>query len=1158
MNLSKYFVRAVVFALCAFFLAASAHAQYRAGIQGVVSDPQGAVVVGAKVTVTAKDTGLSQETTTDQNGIYTVNRLAPGLYTIVVESPGFQKKVLDSVNIIGEQTNSLNVTLDVGAVTQSVTVNGSDLPAIDTETGQISGTLSSNEVQNLPSFGRDPFQLLTLAPGVFGDNAHNNSGAAQNVPGSAGPGGPSAATSIFAVENQAQVFANGQRNQGNSFEVDGVSVNSLDWGGAAVITPNEESVKEVKITSNSYDAEYGRSNGAQVEVISQSGTNQYHGSIFIKMDRPGLNSFQGYNGPGGAAALQRVPDRFNQIGGSAGGPIIKNRLFAFFSYETLRNNSVGLATNWVETPQFIAAAKGLSGNISSIYANFPGEGPSFSTVIPITCAQANFPATNCQTLTGGLDIGSPLASTKGTKDPTFGAAGTPFGVGNGLDGIPDIQFVQTTNPTNSVATQWNGRADYQVTSKDLVTYSIYWVPNNITNFNGLPRAANLYNSDHISYAESVLWNRTLSSTMINEARFNVSRWYWNELQSNPQEPWGLPVDTITGLPTANQINFGAPGPSIFYKTGYNVRDTLRKALGKHSLNFGADIYLDQNTQTQANNARPTYNFNNLWDFANDAPVVENGNFNPVSGVPTSETSYGRENDYAFFGQDNYKFKPNLTLNLGLRWEYFSPFHEKNNNMAVVELGAAPNQLTDLKVRLGGDLYNTSKHNFGPQLGFAWSPSRFQSHLVLRGGFGIGYDRMEDAIPLNVFGNPNPFFAGFNFVGSNIVYAVPSNPHTFSPYPANPNAKIAFDPNTNLPAGASSLSLNAFPANLGTPYTYRYSLEGQYDLGHDWIATVGYTGNTTHHLLRWLFNGQILFSPQNPVTNNLRYFVDDVNANYNALLTQLQKRFSHSFELDVQYSYSKSMDDASQNFFFDNQYPFTPQAAWGPSDYDATHNFKLWGVWSPRIFSSNHWKEKTLGGWSFSGILNAHSGFPWTPFYGVQVTGTPSGNTCSLLFDNSGYCNVRPAAYLGGAMSSHSNATLEQQLGQFPNGPSAYFTPPTITPTGIPPVPGVGRNSFRGPRYSSTDFTLAKAFGLPNLKVIGENAKLDLRLNFYNLLNQVNLAPFGSQFLGNIQLNSVTGVQTNPTKANGLASTTFDQACCGLAGRVIEAQARFSF
>ena len=1154
----------LLLAILLSFCAISAYAQYRAGISGAVTDPQGAVVTGAKVTVTAKDTGLSQQTTTDQNGVYTVNRLAPGLYNIVVEKSGFQKKVVDGFNVLAEQVSSMNVTLEIGEVTQTVTVNGSDLPAIDTETGQISGTLSSNEIQDLPALSRDPFQLLRLAPGVFGDGAHNNGGFSQNIPGSAGPGGPSSTASIFATENQVQAFANGQRNEANGFQVDGVSVNSLDWGGAATITPNEESVKEVKITANSYDAEYGRNSGAQVEVVSQNGTNQFHGSLFFKMDRPGLNSFQGYNGPSGPAADQRVNSRFNQFGGSVGGPIIRNKLFAFFSYETLRNNSVSTGTSWVETPQYLKAVGAESGFIAGSMLSFPGEGASFNKVLPSTCAQVNFSPTNCQAVGGGLDIGSPLMSAKGTKDTTFGQPATPFGVGNGLDGIPDVEFVQFTNPTIMTATQYNGRMDYQVKSSDLVTFSVYWVPNDTTNLNGQARAANLFHSDRLNYSGTLLWNHTFAPTLLNEARFNVSRWYFNEVKTNPQEPFGLPTDTITGLPGAmNQIVFGAPGPNIFYKTAYNIRDTVRKVLNQHSLKFGVDIYKEQNTQTQAGGARPTFNFNDMWDFANDAPVFEGGNFNPVTGVPTSLTSYIRDSDFAIFGQDDYKLKPNLTVNLGLRWEYFGPFHEKNGNLATPVLGPAPNQLADLTVRLGGNLYNADKHNFGPQIGFAWSPHGllnhdFQNRLVVRGGFGIGYNRTEDAIPLNVLTNPSPLFASFGFVGSNIVYAVPSNPHQFAPYPANPNAKITFNPATNLPTSGGSLALAGLPANLVSPYTYRYSLEAQYDLGHDFVATVGYSGSQSRHLLRWVFQGQVLFSPQNPLINNFRYFTDDVNGNYNALLTQIQKRFSHGFELDAEYTFSKSMDDASFDFFFDSQFPFNAGTAYGPSDYDATHNFKFWGVWTPRLFAGQSWKEKVAGGWTFSGILSAHSGFPWTPFYNVQVTGTPSGNTCSLLFDNSNYCGARPTAYLGGALSSHSNNALEQKLGQFPNGPATYFTPPALTLTGLPPVPGVGRNSFRGPRYASIDFTLSKAFGLPSMKVIGENAKLDMRLNFYNLLNQVNLAPIGNQPIGTIQLNSATGVQTNPTTANGLASTTFDQACCGLAGRVIEAQIRFSF
>src|SRR6267142_5905664 len=331
----------VILSLCAV----STYAQYRAGIQGVIVDPQGNSVEGATVTLTSKETNISKTTTTDSSGGYNFLSLAPGRYAITVEKTGFKKNSLEDVVVSAEQTQAVNIALEVGEVTQSVTVTAEVAPAIDTETGQISGTLTSQQIQNLPSFSRDPFQLLRLAPGVFGDSAHNNGGFSQNIPGSAGPGGPSATQSIFATENQVQAFANGQRNEANGFQVDGVSVNSLDWGGAATITPNEESVKEVKITANSYDAEYGRNSGAQVEVVSQNGTNQYHGSLFLKIDRPGLNAFQREFGQG-PKATQRATNRFNQFGGSVGGPIIKDRLFAFFSYETLRNKSVATGNTW--------------------------------------------------------------------------------------------------------------------------------------------------------------------------------------------------------------------------------------------------------------------------------------------------------------------------------------------------------------------------------------------------------------------------------------------------------------------------------------------------------------------------------------------------------------------------------------------------------------------------------------------------------------------------------------------------------------------------------------------------------------------------------------------------------------------------------------------
>jgi len=1147
-----------------FLFAISTFAQYRAGIQGSVLDPQGNTISGATVTLTNKETSRTQTVTTDANGVFNFLSLAPGRYSLSAKATGFKQQTLADVTVAAEQIQSVNISLEIGDVNQTVTVNANSTPLLDTETGQISGTLTSTEVQNLPSLGRDPFQLLRLAPGVFGDAAHSNNGGSQNTPGSAGPGGSSIDRSIFATENQVQINANGQRNTTNSYQLDGVEVNSLAWGGAAVITPNEESVKEVRVSSNYYSAENGRNSGAQVEVVSQNGTNEYHGSLFIKMDRPGLNAFQRYNGPGGPSADERVTNRFNQIGGSVGGPIIKNHLFAFFSYETLRNNTVNTNNTWAETPQFLGQAP--AGSIANKLLSFPGEGTAISRIIPMTCAQAGLSAAgSCQEIgaggASGLDIGSPLTTGLGTHDPTFGTAGTPFGIGRGLDGIPDIAFVQTINPNMSVATQYNGRVDFQATKNDLIAFSMYYVPNDATFFNGNARTANLWHSNRLNESGAILWDHTFAPTLLNEARFNVTRWFFNELSTNPQEPFGLPTDNINTLGNiqGSTIQFGAPGPGVFYQTTYNIRDTLTKVFGNHSMKFGVDIYKEQDVDVQAGAARPTYTFNNVWDLLNDAPQQETGNFNPLTGAPTDARKYIRSNIYAFFVQDDFKVKPTFTVNLGLRWEYFGPVHEKFGNISNPILGPLPDPLTGLALKVGGDLYNSSYHNFGPQIGFAWSPGKLpllhqdmQKRLVIRGGFGIGYNRMEEAITLNGRSNP-PFVSNLNAFGSNILYAVPGDPHQFSGWPVNPNAIQSFNPTTNLPIGGAPLLLEGVQNNLPTPITYRYSLLTQYDLGHNWVMTVGYQGSLSRHYTRQQ-NENLYFSPLNPAAQQLILFTNDVNGSYNALLTEVQHRFSSQFELDAQYTFARAEDNQSQDFET-GTFPFSQRAEWGPADYNVKHNFKLWGVWTPKFFSGERaWLDKIVGGWTVTGILNAHTGFPWTPVYNVQVTDASGASTCGLVYPNSNYCTVRPAAYLGGALSDYSNDGFKRAGGNFPNGATSYFTPPTIV-GGVPTAPGVARNSFWGPRYSSVDVTLGKAFGLPHLPVLGENAKIDIRANFYNIFNQTNFVPFNNsqQTIGTLNVNEITGTQT-VTSPNG----TFGQGLNALAGRVIELQARFSF
>jgi hypothetical protein len=960
-----------------------------------------------------------------------------------------------------------NLTLSVGAVSEPITVNGADLPAIDTESGQIAGTVTSEQIQHLPSFGRDVFQLLQLSPGVFGDGSRNAGGDSYNLPTSE-QAGTGASDGIFKTENGAQVNAGGVRQNQNNYTIDGVGVTSVSWGGTSVITPNEDSVKEVKVVANNYDAENGRYAGGQVQVTSANGTNEFHGSAFIKIDRPGLNSYNSWGGPFGGAP-QRNNSRFNQIGGSIGGPIWKNKIFFFFTYETIRNNSTTTSTGWYETPQLLKMAPANS--IASKFTTYPGAGASASSVVNNPCSSIGLvQGVNCNEIPGqGLDIGSPLTTPLGTPDPTYVSQTQP-GVGNGLDGIPDLMFVNTTQPTSEVEVQYHGRLDWNVTERDLVAFSIYEVPVSSSFYNGPSRPMNFYHHDAINEAMTGLWTHTFSPTFLNEARINAAGWRWNEINSNPQEPWGLPTDNFDNIGPATIQNIGAPGPSVFDQWTYGAKDTLSKVMNSHTLKFGAEftrlLFVDEAPWS----ARPSYNFRNYWDFLNDAPYIENGTFDPTTGIPTSFRKDTRENITALFIQDNWKVKPNFTLTLGLRWEYFGPLTEKNGNIGVVQLGNTPETaLSGMFVKKGGNLFNTSLSNFGPQIGFAWSPNTFRGHqfnnkLVFRGGFGMSYSGIEEGVTLN--GRNNPPFVSSNstLAGAQILYGIPANVHDFNGYPSNPFTISTF--NGNLLPTSSVIGVTGFDNNMPTTYTYHYSFEGQYDLGHQWVATLGYQGSASRHLTLQS-NLDLLYSqvaPLNPLVNNVDWYSNSGNASFNALLAELQHQFAHTFQIDGQYRFSKCTDQGSNNFAVPN-YQWNLSTAFGPCDFDATNAVKVYGIWTPHIFHSNGWKEKIIGGWSVSGIFNWHTGFPWSPTY----NNIDNQNTCNMVFTNAGCTNgsnsaLLPAAYLGGAGSNHSNSAFKTGS-NFPLGGAAYFTPPSFTPgpdfPNVGPLPGPPGISRRG-------------------------------------------------------------------------------------------------
>ncbi|MGB2628640.1 MAG: carboxypeptidase regulatory-like domain-containing protein [Candidatus Acidiferrum sp.] len=1157
-----------------------------------MTDPNGAVVTDAKVTVTSIETGISQVSITDDSGVFSVNRLAPGRYSVTAEKAGFKKQVFDNIEIT-EQIAPVSFKLEIGQVSESVTVSGDAIPAIDTESAVVASTLDSKSIQALPSFGRDVYQLAALAPGAFGDQARDDGGNTSAMPGNDGPGGTSANSGIFQTENRPQFSANGGRTDNNGITLDGIGITSVSWGGAAIITPNEDTVKELRVVTNEYDAESGRFASGQVQVTSQNGTNQFHGSAFFKRDTPGLNAYQHFYGNELAPQTPlRNDNQFNQWGGTVGGPIIKNKLFFFFGYETIRNSSTIANNSWYETPALLKQAP--AGSLAARYAAFPGESPigkvqdqtcgSIGLIDAATAAQitSDFSAhgtpqtvtANCLEIPGqGLNIGSPLTAALGTMDPSQlapitdpvtnltyyrpGLGGNGLGTPNNLNGIADIAFLNSTGPNDVTNQQYMGRMDFTPTEKDLFAFTIYYTPVNTTNYNGGNRAANLFYHNAINEALTGLWNHTFSPTLINEARINAAGWRWNELNDNPQSPLGLPQTAYIGDPTnGNNIGTACPGcnslggiaGSIFDQWTYGFKDTVTKVQGSHTMKFGAELTKLHFVQDAPWSARPQWGFNNYWDFLNDAPFTESGTFNPQNGVPTDVRKDSRQSITALFAQDNWKVKPNLTLTAGLRWEYFGPVSFTQNQLSTAVLGNEPNPLTGLYMRIGGNLYNSQITNFGPQLGFAWSPGgilghSFANRLVIRGGFGIGYTGEEQAILLN--GWPNVPFTdnGASLQGSNIVYDFPTNPHQFAPFPANPNTIQVFNGN-NLPnIGASPVGITAFPANFPTPYTERYSLEGQYDVGHNWVATLGYQGSSSRHLTRQINLNEIYGAEGvalNPVVNNLDFYAQDANSNFNAFLAEIQHRFARNFEFDTQYRYAHSMDNESGPYRI-SPYQWNSKADWGNSNFDVRNNVKIWGIYTPNFFHEGDWKQKVLGGWSISGIFNWHTGFPWTPLY---------NSTCNLIYQNGSCQNgsssqLLPAAYTGTAGSNYSNSTFLKTGANFPNGSGSYFTQPAYTACalpfpeicpGAPQAPGIQRNSFQGPGYKDVDATLSKAFGLPKMPVLGENAQFEFRANFYNLFNNQNLT----------NIDSTVG------------DPQFGMATAALGGRTIELQARFSF
>lgn len=1162
--------RATVCGLLLIFFATTAHAQFRAGIQGSVTDTAGAVVPNATIVLTSKETNKAQQTTSSDDGFYRFTGLAPGQYSLSVEQAGFKKVVLD-LTINAEETQGLDLSLTTGEVSEVVTVTGDSASALETENANVSRAITTREIQQLPQVGRDPYELLRLTPGVFGDGARGGNGGAVNLPNTTGPGGSN--NSIFQTENQVQISANGQRLSSNNFQVDGVSVNSFNWGGAALVTPNQESVKEVRVISSSYSAEDGRNSGAQVRVVSQNGTNDFHGSLFLKYNSPKLNAFNRYGGPG--AAPVRVNDYIRQFGGSFGGPLYlprfgeggpttiggPNKSFFFLSYEGLRNSSNGVGRSYVETAEFRQLVlQQRPGSVTAQVLSAAGITPRTLGVIAPSCAIYNNDATRCRVVGNGLDIGS-LTGARGqyvsiNNQPT----------GGGLDGIPDIQEIQFALPSRNRGNQYNARFDFTPTSNDSITFSTYLTKQDNLGSDSPAQGRPIADLPFKPFNSSatILYSRVISATVLNEARLNGTRFSSDQAADAAAASvnFGIPRVEVEGLPIGGRIRFGSPQsestPGVLAQNIFEFSDTLSKVFGNHATKFGGVYRHEQDNSDLSGGSRPVYSFFGLFNLANDAPIFEGINADPRTGLPADAQRYFRTKYYAAFVQDDWKARPNLTLNIGLRYEYYSPVEEKEGRLSNLFFGSQG--LANSQVRVVDQLSDPDRNNFAPRVGFAYSPAfkgvgglLAENRAVIRGGFGVAYNRIPVA-PLNNARGNTPFFARYGiccgtsaqdfstpFANGQILYAVGSG-NSVTSYPRNPALGLGINPTTGAP-NSGSVEIYGAPQDLPNPYVYTYSLEVQQELPAKLTATIGYQGSAGHKLIR-LVNQNFIY-PNNPSFFAVYFTTPDVNSNYNALNANLVRRFSDGLLLQANYRFSKSIDQLSYEgpgFVTNQTYPQDNRTERGPSDFDVKHYFNLSSVYELPFFRQR--KDligSILGGFEISSIVTYRTGFPFTPVVDAS-TSTPGGVNLSP---------VRPQGYRGPMeLDTSNNAFITGS--NFPGGGAPFFTVFEQANNTVAP-PGIGRNSFRGPKYFNVDMSLVKQ---TRLGFINDVANLEFRANFFNIFNKLNLAPFA------FGSNAVTIGRFDPRGPNeaGVLFTNpnFGKATAGLSGRVVELQARFRF
>ncbi len=693
-------------------------AQFRSSIEGTVSDASGAVLADVSVELTNTATGISQIVQTSSSGVFRFPTLPPGTYTIKAAKPGFQTLTQENVSLLAQETRTVPMVMKVGQVQETVTVT-SEAAAIQLAESKIGADISAKEITALPLSGRNVFNMVSLTPGVTGVGQASG-GAFDN--------------SVFSLVNGGNTNANGQRGDANAFYLDNTFATSNPDPGVYNLSPNPDSIEEFHVSVNDYSAEYGHSGGLVIQAVTKSGSNRLHGSLFEYHNDNILtarNEFQNTKDP--LTGRYFPVSRRNEFGGSIGGPIQKDKMFFFFSWDQLISAQATTIQQTVESPDFVNFMKtNFPNNLSThLLTTYPA---SIQAVVP----------------------GSVLTVNDLYKDPTTGAplCGT---LGPPVAGMPcDLNLVETTTdsfaPKNN-GLQWNVRIDrYFRNSRDRVNGNYFRKTPDTVSANVRPAFANLNAFAGITNYANLDWTHTFSNTMVNDAAFGITRisglGTCNQCQVPP-----IGIDAI-------QAGFGNGfAPAEFIQNDFHWRDVLSFTHGKHNFKAGLEIFRDQENDLfngpqlrpsyQFSNNSPTGKINSIFDFANDQPTSENNiNFDLRTGGPAFQDVGYRSTTYGYFLQDDIKVKSNLSINAGIRWDFSSNPNEITGRMTNIILPTGSNLFTQVQgasVQIVPDLLKTHRIGyFAPRLGFAWDPTK-QGKLSIRGGMGVFYNRWPNKV-----------------------------------------------------------------------------------------------------------------------------------------------------------------------------------------------------------------------------------------------------------------------------------------------------------------------------------------------------------------------------------------------------------------------------